>query len=456
MNKDVFKQYDEYKGSGVEWLGDVPSGWNIVRLKDLGFLQNGISRDGDYFGSGFPFISYGNVYNNTLSLTKIKTFANSTPEDQHAYSCKSGDVFFTRTSETIEEIGFSATCLNTIPKTVFSGFVIRFRPTTNELVAVFSSFYFSAEILRRFFSSEVALVTRASLSQGLLSKLSVVLPPLSEQKNIADYLSTQTAQIDKKLHQLTQKVAHYNKLKQALINETVTHGLDKTVAMKNSGVDWVDTIPANWDVMRLKDVAKMGTGNSLDDTLKEKFSDKTVGHTPYVATKDIDLATYSVNINNGVYIPDSESKYKKAPSYSTLLCVEGGSAGKKMVFVKQSVCYVNKLLCFSNNANVNPLFLHYFIRSTPFVSKFNTCLTGLKDNYWGVTGPQISRFKIPVPSLVEQTDIANYLDKKTVKIDTLLKTFNNQIGKLKELRKTLINDVITGKIKVTLDEREAA
>jgi len=133
---------------------------------------------------------------------------------------------------------------------------------------------------------------------------------------------------------------------------------------------------------------------------------------------------------------------------STLLCIEGGSAGKKMAFVKQSVCYVNKLLCFSNNGKINSLFLHYFIRSTPFVSKFNTCLTGLKDNYWGVTGPQISRFKIPLPPLVEQQQIAAYLDEETSKVDRIIETINSQINNLKELRKALINDVVTGKIKV--------
>ena len=104
-------RYAAYKDSGVDWLGEVPKGWRVVRLKDLGFLPNGISKGGDYFGFGSPFVSYGNVYNNTISLEKINAYANSTLEDQQAYSCNCGDVFFTRTSETIEEIGFSATCL---------------------------------------------------------------------------------------------------------------------------------------------------------------------------------------------------------------------------------------------------------------------------------------------------------------------------------------------------------
>src|ERR1700712_443558 len=168
------ERYVAYRDSGVEWIGEVPEKWRVVRLKDLGLLQNGISKSGEYFGFGFPFVSYGNVYNNTISLEKIKTYANSTLEDQKAYSCRKGDVFFTRTSETIEEIGFSATCLKTIPKSVFSGFVIRFRPASNKLTKEYSKFYFSANILRAFFCKEVAIVTRASLGQGLLNKLSVI------------------------------------------------------------------------------------------------------------------------------------------------------------------------------------------------------------------------------------------------------------------------------------------
>jgi len=68
----IFKKYDSYKDSGLEWLGDIPSEWEVRRLKDLGNLQNGLSKDGSYFGKGYPFVSYGNIYNDTVNIKDIK------------------------------------------------------------------------------------------------------------------------------------------------------------------------------------------------------------------------------------------------------------------------------------------------------------------------------------------------------------------------------------------------
>lgn len=285
-----------------------------------------------------------------------------------------------------------------------------------------------------------------------LETFSFALPPIREQNIIAEYLDTKAAQIDRQIDLLGQKATQYGKLKQSLINETVTHGLDKSVPMKDSGVGWIGAVPKHWEIKRVLDVAHVYNGNSLNDTLKEMFSDNSIPCLPYIGTKDIDISLYKANFRNGVYIPNSEASYKRTPANSTLLCIEGGSAGKKMTFVREQVCFVNKLLCFAANPRTYSLYLHYFVRSSQFSSKFKTCLTGLKDNYWGVTGQQIRRFSVPSPPFVEQQEIAEYLDEKVTQIDSIITTINSQIYQLKDLRKALINDVVTGKIKVVSEE----
>lgn len=109
------ERYCEYKDSGVQWLGEIPRHWKTMRLGLLGECSNGVSKGGDYFGEGYPFVSYSDVYNNIELPHKVEGLANSTDEDRQRYSVEYGDVFFTRTSETIQEIGFSSTCLKTIP-----------------------------------------------------------------------------------------------------------------------------------------------------------------------------------------------------------------------------------------------------------------------------------------------------------------------------------------------------
>ena len=421
MSSEMLSRYDAYKDSGVEWIGEVPEKWKIVRLKDLGFLQNGISKSGDYFGYGFPFISYGNVYNNTISSEKIKTFANSTFEDQQAYSCRKGDVFFTRTSETIEEIGFSATCLKTIPKSVFSGFVIRCRPTSKELTEEFSKFYFSANIHRVFFSREVAIVTRASLGQGLLNKLTVILPALSEQTALASYLDIKTAQIDRKIDLLKQKAEQYGKLKQSLINQTVTRGLDKTVLMKDSGVEWIGEVPAHWKVLRLKDISIIEKGKVFDFEAKE-------GVVPYL---------------NGGMTPSGYSN--KSNMSSDLIAVsEGGASSGYTQFM--DVPFWCGAHCYAISPRTKcKKYLFYCIKGYEHVLtelKTGSAMPNLKKS-------EISNFLMPISkNREEQFAIATYLDEKTTQIDLIITIINSQIDKLKELRKTLINDVVTGKIKV--------
>lgn len=214
------------KPSGIEWLGDIPEHWEVRKLKYLGKFQNGISAGAEYFGTGYPFISYGDVYKN-FELPKTGTgLANSSENDRINYSVKKGDVFFTRTSETIEEIGFTSTCLYTIEDATFSGFIIRFRPYENILFDGFSKYFFRSSLHRRFFVKEMNLVTRASLSQELLKRLPALIPSIEEQIEIAVFIEKETAIINKTISTIEKEIALVQEYRTALIAEAVTGKID--------------------------------------------------------------------------------------------------------------------------------------------------------------------------------------------------------------------------------------
>lgn len=210
------------KPSGIEWIGDIPWDWNIKRLRYIGNCQNGISKSAEYFGEGYPFVSYGDVYRNIELPLKVEGLVNSLPNERTVYSVKGGDIFFTRTSETIEEIGLASTCMQTIEDATFAGFLIRFRPMTAELNKKFSKYYFRSEIHRRFFVKEMNLVTRASLSQELLKKLPVLVPPIEEQVRIASYLDDKCNRIDQVLNKKQAAIDKLTNYKKSLIYECVT------------------------------------------------------------------------------------------------------------------------------------------------------------------------------------------------------------------------------------------
>ena len=212
----------EMKDSGISYIGNIPKHWKVTNLKYLGKCQNGISKGGEYFGNGFPFVSYGDVYKNYSIPQNVDGLIMSTKTEQNIYSVKYGDVFFTRTSETIEEIGFASTCLKSIDNSVFAGFLIRFRPTSSDLIPEFSKFYFRSNIHRKFFVKEMNLVTRASLSQNLLGRLPVLLPPLCEQQMIAINLEKKCAEIDGAIEEKIEQLETLEQYKKSLIYEYVT------------------------------------------------------------------------------------------------------------------------------------------------------------------------------------------------------------------------------------------
>ncbi|CAI8762519.1 type I restriction enzyme, S subunit [Pseudomonas sp. IT-93MI4] len=214
------------KDSGVEWLGEVPAHWGVKALRYLGECQNGINIGGEAFGSGSPFVSYGDVYKNAVLPSEVTGLVQSSPEDQRRYSIEYGDVFFTRTSETVDEIGFSATCLQELPSAVFAGFLIRFRPTGKSLSPGFSKYYFRNQRLRIFFNKEMNLVTRASLSQDLLKLLPVTIPPVVEQIKISDYLDRVTAEFGSLLGQAIKAIDLLKERRSALISAAVTGKID--------------------------------------------------------------------------------------------------------------------------------------------------------------------------------------------------------------------------------------
>ena len=158
----------EMKDSGIDYIGQIPAKWVLGKLRNVGDTQNGISKSSEFFGKGFPFVSYSDVYKNYSLPFAVSGLVESTPEEQERYSVKEGDIFFTRTSETIEEVGFSCVCEKDIPNATFAGFLIRVRPFSDKLHTPYAKYYFRSTHLRFYLVKEMNLVTRASLGQSLL------------------------------------------------------------------------------------------------------------------------------------------------------------------------------------------------------------------------------------------------------------------------------------------------
>ena len=268
-------------------------------------------------------------------------------------------------------------------------------------------------------------------------------PPMEEQKLISRYLDKKISQIDSLVDKFKKKIDLLKEYKTSLISEVVTRGLNPDVEMKESEIEWIGEIPSHWRKSKFKFVSDLYTGNSLNDSQKLKYESDNPNDIPYVSSKDIDVDYQTVDYNNGLRIPTEENPLKISPKGSFLMVVEGGSSGRKMVFLEQDVCFVNKLCSFKSVENTK--FQYYFVQSSNYQDKFRLSLSGL---IGGVSISNLKNFELTLPPLSEQQQIVSYLDEQTKKIDKTIFSEEKRVELLKEYKQSLISEVVTGKKRV--------
>ena len=220
--------------------------------------------------------------------------------------------------------------------------------------------------------------------------------------------------------------------------------------MKDSGVEWVGEIPKDWEVSKIKRIARIYTGNSIKDNEKENYTNYE-NSIPYIPTKAIDVNNSVIDYNNGLYIPLDDINFKIAKKGSILVCIEGGSAGKKIAYLNQDVCFVNKLCCFES-INFNNKYLYYYIKSPAFSNEFSLHISGL---IGGVSQGEIKEFSIAIPSLLEQQKIANFLDEKVGEIDRLIDNAKKSIEEYKKYKQSIITEAVTKGLDPNLEMKDS-
>jgi type I restriction enzyme, S subunit len=435
-------RYSAYKDSGIERLGEVPEHWELERLKFVAEIRGGIAKGRNLSGKTtikLPYLRVANVQDGYLRLDEISSIEIE-PHEEVKYSLKPGDILMTEGGDN-DKLGRGSVWQGEISKCLHQNHVFAVRPfdATN---SHWINWVKQTDYLKYFFLSRSKQTTNlASISSANLKETPIILPPLHERLIIAHYLDTKTAQIDRKIDLLTQKAAQYGNLKQSLINETVTRGLDKSVPMKDSEIEWLGEVPEHREVIRLKDVAAQS---------KEKNGTNPVGKMLSVSGyRGIEIKQY-----------DDELKKRTDDELSDYRVVRVGQLVVNTMWLNYRGIGVSKYRGYVSpayrayfvNKSIHGAFIHYLMRSDLYVCGYSKYLQGIRPNSLQMKTIDFECLPLPIPPLSEQKAIADYLDTKTAQIDHIIRTLNTQIEKLKELRKTLINDVVTGKIRVIEDD----
>lgn len=215
----------------------------------------------------------------------------------------------------------------------------------------------------------------------------------------------------------------------------------KPVNIDSANTDIPFEVPYNWKWCYIKSVAKCKTGNSINETEKRKnYSNMDCDGLFYIGTKDIEQNNY-INYTNGIKIPnESISKFKIAKKDSSLICIEGGSAGKKVGFVNQDVCYVNKL-CNIYSEVINNKYIYYFLQSTFFINEFDSKKNGI---IGGVSVKNFEQLLIPIPPLEEQKRIVEEIDVLLDLIDKKEKNDKEKDRLKNALKEKILENAIHG------------
>ena len=429
-----FEGYECYKDSGIEWLDTIPTEWEMRRIKEIFSIA-----EGQVNPLVEPYKSMILIAPNHIEKNTGKIIYTEISSEQGAISGKyyvhSGELIYSKIRPALNKIckiDFDCLCSADM-------YPLKVNNQSN------NSYYMQVFLCIDFVnyvSADSSRVAMPKVNRDSLRLYRFPFPPLKTQQKIATYLDTQTQKIEKEINLLKEKIEKYKELKQTLINETVLRGLDKGVELKDSGIEWIGEIPKNWEIKRLKELVKNILSGGTPTSNNEVYW--TNGTINWCNIKDMGrdklLTKTERKITQSAFI----SKNLKLIPKETILYSIYATLGRVNITKIETTINQAILAIFENKKKINKIYFIYYLE---FIEK-NIQLFANFNTQYNLNADIVKRLNIVVPPLKEQTQIANYLDEKTQKIDNITQTISKKIELLKEFRKTLVNDVVTGRVKV--------
>ncbi len=417
------KKYESYKDSGIEWIGEIPSHWDTLRLCYLGnFSSSGIDKKINPDEELVKIINFTDIYNNlngVLDSSIDYMIVSTTPNKKTEHSVVKGDLIFLPSSETYEDLGKSAIVNEELENVSFSYHVIRLN-FTSELAHGFKKYLTNNYQVLNQFSSNGQGTTRKIIGRNVFRNIKVVIPSIEEQTAIANYLDQKTAQIDELIAKKERLIQLLEEERTALINQAVTKGLDPTVPMKDSGIEWLGEIPAHWEVKKLKFMANLKSGENItSENIKE----------------DGDYPVYGGNGVRGYY-----SDYTNDGEY-ILIGRQGALCGNIKYASNRFWASEHAIVCYLK-PNVNWLWFGKLLESMN-LNQYNQSAAQP-----GLAVGVIKNLSIPIPNIENQNEIVEFIIDFERRTDDIIQKTRKEIELLKEYKTALISEVVTGKVDV--------
>ena len=435
MNK-----YNSYKDSGVEWIGNVPSGWDNGRL---GFYSN------VYRGSGYQYL---NQVDDDSELKKEKVVRISDISDFNPIRCEYKEQFENYRIKpdniliggTGHYFGKSIYVTKEMEGLIHSYNIIRV--VIKKQNSKYIQYWLSSSKIREQMDISVLGSGQPFIDIQGLKDIQILIPPLSEQHQIVSFLDTKTSLIDSLIEKTQQKIELLKEKRTSLIDEVVTKGLNPNVEMKDSGVEWIGEIPSHWELPRLNNLGDFSKGKGITkDKIKES------GH-KCIRCGEI-YTTYELRFNETNSFIDDETSSESVLGFKGVLLFTGDGEsleeiGKCVVYEGEEELYIGGgINVFTpKQEKVIPIYLSYVMSSESVI--FQKSRQGKGEIVVHIYSKQLKEIRLGLPPFTEQQQIVEYLDEQTQLMDKSISIEEKRIELLKEYRQSLISEVVTGKRKV--------
>ena len=427
------RRYESYKDSGVEWLGEVPSHWESFPL----FVQAKISSITNHIDKELLSVYLDRGVVRFSDVDEKRT--NVTSLDLSKYQLvRKGNLVLNNQQAWRGSVGVSS-----YEGIVSPAYLIL--ELSNKFDPHYANYLFrnSSMVSHYLIASKGVGTIQRNLYWGNLRRTPIFIPPLSEQQKISQFLDDKTSKIDQAVDLAEKQIALLKEHKQILIQNAVTRGLNPDVPLKDSGVEWIGQVPEHWDVKKLKYLgnAIIGLTYSPDDLCDESEG--------ILVARSSNIQNGSFVYSDNVYVKKQIPKKLQLKEQDILICSRNGSRdliGKCAYITKDQEKHTFGAFTTVFRSKYNP-YLFYILNSEIFKRLSGNFLTSTINQ---LTINNLNSIQVALPPLLEQQKIADYLDKQTAKIDQAIALKTAHIEKLKEYKSVLINDVVTGKVRVSV------
>ena len=435
---------EQMKPSGIDWIGEIPCSWNIKRIKYLAQLKGRIGWQGltsDEYTDAGPFLITGVDFSdggiNWESCVHITEERWAEAPEIHI---KNGDLLITKDGT----VGKVAIVENLQEKASLNSGVLLIK-TSDEYSKKFLYWVLLSEEFWTWFRLKNAgNSTIIHLYQNDFAEFSYTFPDITEQNAIADFLDKECAQIDSIAADLEKQIALLQQYKKSLITETVTKGLDKSVPMKDSGVEWIGEIPEHWEISRVRHLASLCSGATPSKDVLSYWE----GNIPWVSSQEVKsdiIKDTSLHISEEAI---NSCSTQLMPAGTLVMVVRSGILQHTIPVALLGVpATINQdIKAFQFNHLMLPAYFKYYIQGE------NDALLSViikdKTTVESVDNQLLLSLKIMVPHIEEQKAIVAFLNYKCGYIDKILNDKQEQLNLLMQHKKSLIYEYVTGKKRV--------